>query len=81
MSSLTLIPLEINLTPGMVFWFHGKALSVVQMQNWQRSMMWTDTGLPWILPSPNLPTPKSAQFYVSTVFIEATTVSEGKHSK
>ena len=45
--------------------------------NWQRSMLWSETGLPWILPSPNLPTARSALFYISTVFIEATTVSEG----
>ncbi len=41
-------------------------------------MMWRDTGLPWVLPSPNLPTPDSALVYLSTVFIEATTVSEGR---
>jgi hypothetical protein len=54
-----------------------KALTVVHMENWARAMLWDDTGLPWILPSPNLPTAASSLFYLSTVFIEATTVSEG----
>ena len=41
-------------------------------------MTWADTGLPWILPSPNLPTVEAAEVYVSTVFLEATTLSEGR---
>lgn len=53
-------------------------LSVVQMRGWQRDMLWADTALPWIPPSPNLPTPQAALAYGATVFLEATTVSEGR---
>lgn len=53
-------------------------LEVVQMIGWQRAMTWKNTGLPWIPPSPNLPTVASAVVYGATVFLEATTVSEGR---
>jgi uncharacterized protein YbbC (DUF1343 family) len=41
-------------------------------------MSWESTGLLWVPPSPNLPTPASAAAYPSTVFIEATTAAEGR---
>lgn len=53
-------------------------IEIIKMKNWNRSMLFKDTNLPWIPPSPNLPTPFSAQAYGATVFIEATTVSEGR---
>jgi uncharacterized protein YbbC (DUF1343 family) len=53
-------------------------IEVIKMKDWNRSMLFKDTNLPWISPSPNLPTPFSAQAYGATVFIEATTVSEGR---
>ena len=53
-------------------------LEVTPMIGWNREMYWEDTGLPWIPPSPNLPTVKSAVVYGATVFLEATTVSEGR---
>ena len=53
-------------------------VDVVRMRGWRRSMRWRDTGLPWILPSPNLPTPTSVDAYPATVFLEATTVAEGR---
>lgn len=40
-------------------------LSVVPMEGWTRDMLYTDTGLPWILPSPNIPSPRSAVCYPS----------------
>ncbi|MBR4233387.1 MAG: DUF1343 domain-containing protein [Bacteroidales bacterium] len=40
-------------------------LSVVPMEGWNRDMLYTDTGLPWILPSPNIPSPRSAVCYPS----------------
>ena len=53
-------------------------LAVVPMINWSRDMYFDDTGLPWLPPSPNLPTSNSAIAYAATVFIEATTASEGR---
>lgn len=40
-------------------------LTVIPMQGWKRSMLFSDTGLPWILPSPNIPYPESAVGYPS----------------
>lgn len=40
-------------------------LSVVPMEGWNRDMLYMDTGLPWILPSPNIPSPRSAVCYPS----------------
>jgi uncharacterized protein YbbC (DUF1343 family) len=53
-------------------------LEVIPMKNWQRSMYHIDTGLPWIPPSPNLPTPTSALVYPGQVIWEGTNVSEGR---
>ena len=53
-------------------------LRVVKMNGWQRSFTWTETNLPFIPPSPNLPTSESVRRYVSTVFLEASTISEGR---
>jgi uncharacterized protein YbbC (DUF1343 family) len=40
-------------------------LEVVPMEGWTRDMLYTDTGLPWVLPSPNVPSPRSAICYTS----------------
>lgn len=56
----------------------GSLLDVVPMTGWHRDLLWADTGLPWTPPSPNLPTVASAVVYGATVFLEATTVSEGR---
>ena len=40
-------------------------LTVVPMEGWTRDMLYTDTGLPWILPSPNIPSPRTAVCYPS----------------
>ena len=53
-------------------------LEVVPMLGWSRDMTWVETGIPWIPPSPNLPSVTSAIVYGATVFLEATTVSEGR---
>lgn len=53
-------------------------LSVVWMEGWSRGMRWADTGLPWIAPSPNIPTAGTADIYPATCFLEATNVSEGR---
>lgn len=53
-------------------------LRVIEMEGWDRSMLWPDTGLPWIAPSPNLPTFEHAYAYLGTCLIEGTTLSEGR---
>ncbi len=41
-------------------------------------MLWADTGLPWVLPSPNMPTPDTAAVYPGGCLIEGTNLSEGR---
>jgi uncharacterized protein YbbC (DUF1343 family) len=53
-------------------------LQVLSMHHWNRSMYFKDTGLPWVAPSPNLPTPDSAVVYPGQVLWEGTNVSEGR---
>lgn len=53
-------------------------LHVVTMQGWWRDSQWNQTGLPWVLPSPNMPTLDSALVYPGTVLFEATNVSEAR---
>ena len=56
----------------------GCRLQVVPMRGWRRSMFFDETGLPWVIPSPNIPTPDSALAYPGTVFFEGTNLSEGR---
>jgi uncharacterized protein YbbC (DUF1343 family) len=56
----------------------GCALDVVPMEGWRREMYHDATGLPWILPSPNLPTLDSAVVYPGAVLFEGTMLSEGR---
>ena len=53
-------------------------LEVIPMKGWKRKMFFNDTGLPWIPPSPNLPTPVSAAVYPGQVILEGTNISEGR---
>ncbi|PGH02331.1 hypothetical protein AJ79_07671 [Helicocarpus griseus UAMH5409] len=54
------------------------SLSVVKMKGWERWMAWKDTRLPWIMPSPNMPTPETALIYPGTCLFEGTSLSEGR---
>ena len=63
----------VNVTQG---W--GAALEVVPMQGWSRALWFDDTDLPWVTPSPNLPTLETAIVYPGTVLFEGTNVSEGR---
>jgi uncharacterized protein YbbC (DUF1343 family) len=56
----------------------GADLEIVQMTGWRRGMYADETGLPWVLPSPNIPTLDSAIVYPGTVLFEGTNVSEGR---
>ncbi len=53
-------------------------LHIVKMRGWERDMIWPDTGLNWVPPSPNLPTFEHAFLYLGTVYYEGTTLSEGR---
>jgi uncharacterized protein YbbC (DUF1343 family) len=53
-------------------------LEVISMQEWHRADYWDATGLPWIMPSPNMPTLDSAIVYPGTVLFEGTMLSEGR---
>jgi uncharacterized protein YbbC (DUF1343 family) len=56
----------------------GEVLTTVKMEGWQRSMLFPDTGLPWIMPSPNMPTFDTALVYPGMCLIEGTWASEGR---
>jgi uncharacterized protein YbbC (DUF1343 family) len=56
----------------------GAKLEVVKMRGWSRELFFDQTGLPWVPPSPNLPTLESAVVYPGTVLLEGTNVSEGR---
>ena len=53
-------------------------LHVVSMEGWTRSMEWRDTGLPWVMPSPNMPTLDTAVVYPGGCLVEGTRLSEGR---
>ena len=56
----------------------GCKLTVIKMVNYQRDMFFEDTLLPWVSPSPNIPTPISTFAYLATCFFEGTNLSEGR---
>jgi uncharacterized protein YbbC (DUF1343 family) len=56
----------------------GADVEVVTMEGWRRGMYSDQTGVPWVLPSPNVPTVDSAVVYPGTVLFEGTNVSEGR---
>jgi uncharacterized protein YbbC (DUF1343 family) len=53
-------------------------LEVVRMRGWRRSMAFEDTGLPWVQPSPNMPTVDTAFVYPGGCLVEGTNLSEGR---
>jgi uncharacterized protein YbbC (DUF1343 family) len=56
----------------------GADLEVITMDGWTRPMYWDETGLPWVMPSPNIPTLDSAMAFPGTVHLEGTNASEGR---
>jgi uncharacterized protein YbbC (DUF1343 family) len=56
----------------------GCDLEIVKMKGWRRAMWYEDTGLPWVLPSPNMPALDTAVVYPGAVLLEGTNVSEGR---
>ncbi|HEY7717387.1 MAG TPA: DUF1343 domain-containing protein [Pedococcus sp.] len=53
-------------------------LQVVEVSGWRREATYAATGLPWVMPSPNMPTPDTALLYPGTGMFEGTTLSEGR---
>jgi uncharacterized protein YbbC (DUF1343 family) len=53
-------------------------LSVLPMKNWERQMWFDQTGLPWVMPSPNMPTLDTATVYPGVCLLEGTNISEGR---
>ena len=78
------IPLCHRMTLGeMALWVKEKYhpscdLKIICMENWRRSSLYSETGLPWILPSPNMPSLQTAIVYPGPVLIEALNLSEGR---
>jgi len=78
------IPMRHGLTAGELarFFVHWRCLDVdlevVWMDGWERRLDFDATGLPWVLPSPNMPTLETARVYPGGCLLEGTTVSEGR---
>jgi uncharacterized protein YbbC (DUF1343 family) len=56
----------------------GAELEIVPMEGWHRDMYFDATGVPWVMPSPNMPTLDTAIVYPGTVLLEGTKLSEGR---
>ncbi len=75
-------PMRHGLTAGeSALYFNatiGAELEVVRLEGWDPAAYWADLGRPWVLTSPNLPTPDPVYTYPGTVLFEGTNVSEGR---
>lgn len=80
------IPLAHSMTMGeMALWikkvyYPNAELEILGMDGWSRDMSYRDTKLPWVLPSPNMPTIETAIVYPGMVLFETVNVSEGRGS-
>jgi uncharacterized protein YbbC (DUF1343 family) len=54
------------------------SLTVIEMSGWTRDLYYDETGLAWVPPSPNMPTPATALVYPGACLFEGTSVSEGR---
>ncbi len=78
------IPMRHGLTMGELARFIVSALGiecdleVIPMAGWRRGAFFADTGLPWIFPSPNMPSWQTALLYPGMVLLEGTNISEGR---
>lgn len=57
---------------------YGADLTVIKMKGWRRSMHWNETGLSWVMPSPNMDTWETALVYPGQCLFERTNMSEGR---
>jgi len=58
--------------------FQKCALTVLPMSGWKREMWFDETGLPWVMPSPNIPTLETAVVYPGMCLVEGTNISEAR---
>lgn len=78
------VPIRHGLTLGELARFanaalgYGAALEVLPLAGWRRDRWYDRTGLPWVLPSPNMPTLDTAMVYPGTCLLEGTNLSEGR---
>ncbi len=78
------IPVRHGMTIGEIAlwlnegWGIGADLDIIPMKGWTRSMYFDQTGLPWVIPSPNMPTLDTALIYPGACLLEGTTLSEGR---
>ncbi|HWQ27360.1 MAG TPA: DUF1343 domain-containing protein [Chlorobaculum sp.] len=78
------VPVRHGLTAGEIAHFYRDYkkldlnLSVIAMQGWSRRMLFPETGLPWVPPSPNMPSFQVAEVYPGMCLFEGLNVSEGR---
>ncbi|HEX6306759.1 MAG TPA: DUF1343 domain-containing protein [Longimicrobiales bacterium] len=78
------VPMRHGMTPGELARYLNEEhainarLTVIPVEGWRRSMWFEDTGLPWVAPSPNMPSVESATHYAGTCLFEGTGVSVGR---
>jgi uncharacterized protein YbbC (DUF1343 family) len=78
------IPMRHGMTLGELMLLYneeyaiGCRLTVVPVEGWERNKYFDETGLPWVLPSPNMPLVETAVVYPGQVMLEGTNVSEGR---
>ena len=78
------LPMRHGLTMGELALLFKKVyrldceLDVVTVEGWKRGMLWGETGLRWIMPSPNMPVVQTAMVYPGQVLWEGTNLSEGR---
>jgi uncharacterized protein YbbC (DUF1343 family) len=59
-------------------WGIGCELEVVALDGWSRELWFEETDAPWVIPSPNMPTPETTRVFPGTVHLEGTQLSEGR---
>ncbi|MEW6266831.1 MAG: DUF1343 domain-containing protein [Thermodesulfobacteriota bacterium] len=78
------LPMRHGLTLGELALFMSRHLprapeiEIIKAEGWPRNMYFSQTGLAWVYPSPNMPTPETAWVYPGQVIWEGTNVSEGR---
>ncbi|MEM0076224.1 MAG: DUF1343 domain-containing protein [Thermoproteota archaeon] len=77
------VPIRYALTPGELATLYAKEngidnFEVVKLEGWKRSMLFDETDLPWIFPSPNMPSLTSALLYPGLCLFEGTNLSVGR---
>jgi uncharacterized protein YbbC (DUF1343 family) len=69
---------QLNLSATLGGFGIGCELLVQPLEGYSRALGWSETGLPWVMPSPNMPTPETALVYPGMCLLEGTNLSEGR---